>query len=80
MAQTYLSFDIVLGLGGGSGEGMGGMLTSDEMLKHQVNLYFDHKHLNFAREQLWLNKHSSLLIYSFTGSIKPNSECYDSKA
>ena len=56
------------------------MLTSDEMLKHQVNLSFDHKHINFAREQLWLNKPSSLLIYSFTGSIKPNSKCYDSKA
>ena len=27
-----------LGLGGGSGEGMGGMLTAEELSKHQVSI------------------------------------------
>ena len=76
-AKTDLSFYIVLGLGGGSGEGMGGMLTSDEMLKHQVNLYFGHKYRNLI---MWLRWSFLPAIYSSIGSIKPNSECYDSKA
>ena len=59
---------------------MGGMLTTDEMLKHQVSFYKGLvESTTTVRFQLFAIA-TPQLNFLFIGSIESNSKCYDSKA